>query len=187
MESEDPGGRDPIRNLWIRRLFPLLSLVLQHDDGIGDNSSNSDDDANDRLITYSTSRSQPSQSHDGTSLDVADDRARYWAGLRDDEELRHVDYACEKSRHHDHDPSIHWHLGPYWESVDKWDNIEQHKSCQRGLVEQQLHAVHLELLVVAGDPDRVERAGENSSESENNAQAARGLDFGICCRQRIIV
>ena len=59
------------------------------------------------------------------------------------------------SYHHNHDPSINWHLRPCWESVHERNDVKKHESCQRCLVEQQLHTVHLELLVVAGNPDGI--------------------------------
>jgi hypothetical protein len=60
-----------------------------------------------------------------------------------------------KTYHHDHDPSVHRYFGPYRESINEGNDIEKHESSQWGLVEEQLHAVHLELLVVTGNPDRV--------------------------------
>jgi len=81
--------------------------------------------------------------------------AGYRAGLSDDEELGHVDDACEKARHHDHGPSVYWYFGPDRESINKGNDIEKHKSSKRCLVEEQLHAVYLELLVITGNPDSV--------------------------------
>ena len=62
-----------------------------------DDPSNCDKNANHGLIADCSSGCNPAQSNNGAGLDMADDSAGYWAGLRNDEELGHVDYAGKKA------------------------------------------------------------------------------------------
>ena len=58
-----------------------------------DDPSNGDENPNHRFITHRTSGRNPTKSDNGAGFDMADNCAGYWARLRDDEELGHVDYA----------------------------------------------------------------------------------------------
>jgi hypothetical protein len=62
-----------------------------------DDPSNCDKNANHGFIPDCSSRYDPAQSDNGAGLDMADDSAGYWAGLRNDEELGHVDYAGKEA------------------------------------------------------------------------------------------
>ena len=41
--------------------------------------------------------------------------------------------------------------------------------------------------MVASDPDRVQRRGEDARKGEDNAQSRGGLDLGISGRERIVI
>lgn len=118
---------------------------------------------------------------------MADDGGGDGAGLCDDEELRHVDQTGEEAAHQDHDPAVHRHLGPDGEGVDEGDDVEQHEGADGGLVEEQLHRVHLQLLAVARDPHGVQRRREDAREGEEDAEARGGLDVGVGRWQGVVV
>lgn len=91
------------------------------------------------------------------------------------------------THHQDHHPAADAHGAPHGEGVHEGDHVEQHERGDGGLVEQQLHGAHLELAVVGGDPDGVERAGEDAGEGEDDAETAGGLDIGVGCGQAVVV
>jgi hypothetical protein len=99
-------------------------------------------------------------------------------------------YFVEKQEYtyqHYQRPPRQRHLTPHRERVHERDHIEQQERRNRSLVEEQLHAVHLQLLVIATDPDGVQRGGEDAREGEDYAQRAGGLDVRVVGRQAIVV
>lgn len=79
------------------------------------------------------------------------------------------------------------HGAPHRERVGKGDHVEQQEGRDGRLVEQQLHAAHLQLAVVAGDPDGVQRGSEDARKGEDDAQTARRLDVDVGRGQRVVV
>jgi hypothetical protein len=69
--------------------------VLEHDNRVRDDSSDGNKDTDDALVADMAAAGHPAERDDRTGLDVTDDSAGYGAGLRDDEELRHVDETSE--------------------------------------------------------------------------------------------
>ncbi len=98
-----------------------------------------------------------------------------------------LDCSVKGAYHEYHKPAVGRYLGPNREGIHERNNIKQHKRSQRCLVKEQLHAVHLELLVIARNPNRIQRTGKNPRKCKDNPQAARRLDIRICSRQRIVI
>lgn len=118
---------------------------------------------------------------------MSNDSRGHRASLRNNEELGHVDQRGEATADKDHDPAVHGYLGPDGEGVDEGDCVEEHERRDRGLVEEQLHGVHLELLAVRRDPHGVQRGREDAAEREEDANARGGLDLLIRGREGIVV
>lgn len=87
----------------------------------------------------------------------------------------------------DEDPARESDLGPYGEAVDPRDEVEEHEGRDRGLVVQELHAGHLELAVVAADPNGVERGGEDAKEGEDDTNHGGRLDGRVPGRAGVVV
>ena len=83
------------------------------------------------------------------------------------------------THHEDHDPATDLNRAPHGEGIDKRDNVEEEKGRDGRLIVEKLHARHLELPVVASNPDRVQRGRKNSREGEDNSQSRGGLNLGI--------
>lgn len=93
-----------------------------------------------------------------------------------------------KSTHdQDEDPAWQSDLGPDGKPVDEGDEVEEHKGGDGRLVVQELHAGHVELAVVAPDPDSVQGRGEDAGKGKDDPQQGRGLDRGIGGRARVVV
>ena len=76
---------------------------------------------------------------------------------------------------------------PVREGVDEWDNVEEEERRNRGLVVQQLHARHLQLSVIAGNPDGIERRGKDTRKRKEDTERRRRLDICVGTRQRVVV
>ena len=161
--------------------------MLKHDNRVRNDATNRRQDTNNTLITDRASRGDPSERNNRASLQMSDNRGADWASLRNDEELRHVDERSKATRHENHDPAVHRHLGPDWEGIDEWDNVEQHESRDWRLVEEELHRVHLQLFAVTSDPNGVKRRRENAGECEEDTQAGGGLDIGVVGWEGVVV
>lgn len=118
---------------------------------------------------------------------MSDHSRRDRARLRNNEELRHIDQRGEATAEQDHEPAVHGNLGPDGEGVDEGDCVEEHERGDGGLVEEELHGVHLELLAVGCDPDGVEGGGEDTAEGEEDTDAGGSLDLLIGRGEGIVV
>lgn len=95
--------------------------------------------------------------------------------------------SIKKTHQENHCPSVKRHFAPNGERVHERDDVQQHKCRYGGLVEEKLHRAHLQLAVVCADPDGVQGAGENTSEGEDDTQAAGRLHLGVRCWQAVVV
>ena len=74
-----------------------------------------------------------------------------------------------------------------WESIDKGNDVEKHEGTPGGLVEEQLHAVHLQLSVVAADPNCIQGRGKHTAEGKEDAQGRGSLNLGVVGGERVVV
>lgn len=118
---------------------------------------------------------------------MTDDRRRDGPSLGNDEELGHVDEGREEPTGENHDPAVGGHHRPDGESVDERNDVEQHKGADGGLVEEELHRAHLQLLAVAGNPDSVEGGSEDAREGKEDTDARGGFDVRISDGQGVVV
>ena len=56
-------------------------------------------------------------------------------------------------------------------------DIQQQKRTDRRLIEEKLHAVQVELLVIRPDPDSIQRACQHARKREEHSNRLRGLDL----------
>lgn len=92
-----------------------------------------------------------------------------------------------KTYQENHQPAVQRDVSEIGELVDEWNDVEEHEGAPGRLVEEQLHAVHLELPMVAPDPDGVKRRGEYTRERKDDPERRRGLYGGVTGGLRIVV
>ena len=78
-------------------------------------------------------------------------------------------------------------MTPIGEVIGKGNDVEQEHAADGGLVEQELHAAHLELLVIHSDPHRVDCARHDADEGKDDADGRRGLDLLVGSGPRVVV
>lgn len=104
----------------------------------------------------------PPQRHNRTSLHMPHNCTADGARAGNDEELGKVDECRQSAAEENHHPFVYRRCLNGGEFVGPGDEDHEHDTANRGLVEEELEAVHLVFTLVGRDPDGVDGADEDA-------------------------
>jgi hypothetical protein len=156
-----------------------LRLLLVHGNRVQNDAQDRKKNTQNALVTNRLLARGPAQPNNKTRLQMPDDSAADRSGIIDDEELREIDKTRAETAENKHHPLPRKHVAPDRESVgEEADEGEDHGT-ERDLVVQELHAAHLQLLVILRDPHGVDRARGYPRQGEAHTKHRDGFHSGM--------